>query len=157
MVHCGQSVEFLLLNLSVNIYIYKISAKCHVQQFYILTTECISVIFMNLKTSSDYYYVTDFCGETVCLPRITNWMFKQNVIYLLKSFKYHYDYCYGYYYYYLRRLSEIYCTGPTRSSTAIAPNSINTACSIGSDVTKNRRRSGKSTRPVMLVALGWLR
>jgi len=65
---CGQSVEILMLNLVV----HEISTKCHVQRFYILPTECISVIFMDIRTNSDYYYVMVFCGETVCLSRVTN-------------------------------------------------------------------------------------
>jgi len=59
----GQSVEFLVLNLAV----HKITTRCHVQQFYILPTECISVIFMDLRTNSYYYYVTDCCDEIVCV------------------------------------------------------------------------------------------
>ena len=66
---CGHSVEVLLLNLVV----HKITTKFHVQQFYILPTECISMIFMNLRTNSDYYYyVIDFCDETVCVLRVMN-------------------------------------------------------------------------------------
>ena len=68
LVLCGQSVEFLLLNLVV----HKISTKCHVQQFHHLPTECTSVIFMDLRTNSDYYYAIGFCDETVCLLRVTN-------------------------------------------------------------------------------------
>jgi len=99
-------------------------------------------------------FVTRLC--VYCALR-TECLRKFSLIYFLKCFKYHYDYDDDdYYYYYLKRLSEIYCTGPTRSSIAIAPNSINKACFIGSEVTKNRRRPGKSTRPVMLIALGWL-
>jgi hypothetical protein len=62
---CGQSVEFLVLNLVV----HEITTSFHVQQFNILPTECVSVIFMDHRTNSDYYYVIDFCDETVFTTR----------------------------------------------------------------------------------------
>jgi hypothetical protein len=71
-----QSVEFFMLILMV----HKITTRCHVQQFNVLHTECTYVIFMDLGTNSDHYFLIDFCNETVYLLRGTNLMFQHNLV-----------------------------------------------------------------------------
>ena len=52
-------------------------------KFYILVTECISVVFMDLRANSDYFatqqkQIRFYNRDGVCLLRGVKWIFKQH-------------------------------------------------------------------------------
>jgi len=59
------------------------TARFNIKQFHVLTTQCIYVFCVDLRTNSDYFTVqhslTGFYNrDGVCLLRGTDWVFKYN-------------------------------------------------------------------------------
>ena len=55
----------------------------HIQQFYVLHTQCIYVFCVDLRTNRDYFpiqrYLAAFSNlDGMCLPRGTDWIFIYN-------------------------------------------------------------------------------